>query len=288
MEPLVSIVLPIYNGEKYMRESIESILSQTWTNWELIIMDDCSTDSTAAIAQEYGIADSRIHYYCNTSNLRLPKNLNAGFQLAHGEFLTWTSDDNVYLPNAIEKMVGCLLDNGADFVFASYDTIDTSGNITGTVKVSEDSVCSLVGVNTVGACFLYSRKAQIDTGEYNPNYTLVEDFDYWQRMSVNYAPKVIKEVLYRYRFHDGALTSTMKKEEFNNTLEKMLLTNRPLFGKLDFEQSYYYYLGLSQCRTNLEIENPYAGKLRYYKTIRLFKKRIPAKIKRMLKGKKNG
>ena len=61
MEPLISIVLPIYNGEKYMRMSIDSILSQTYNNWELLIIDDGSTDCTAAIAQDYILKDSRVH-----------------------------------------------------------------------------------------------------------------------------------------------------------------------------------------------------------------------------------
>ena len=79
MEELISIVLPVYNGEKYLRESIDSVLNQTYRNWELIIVDDCSTDSSAKIAKEYTNKDKRIYYYRNENNLRLPRNLNKGF-----------------------------------------------------------------------------------------------------------------------------------------------------------------------------------------------------------------
>ena len=84
MESLISIVLPIYNGEKYMRKSIDSVLAQTYANWELLIIDDGSTDNTAIIAQEYAAKDHRIRYYKNPENMRLPRTLNRGFSLAKG------------------------------------------------------------------------------------------------------------------------------------------------------------------------------------------------------------
>ena len=183
MEPLISIVLPIYNGEKYMRMSIDSILSQTYNNWELLIIDDGSTDCTAAIAQDYILKDSRVHYYKNPENMRLPKTLNRGFSLAKGDFLTWTSDDNYYYPTALETMHNALVQQGKDFAFASCDVINGDGDIVECITVSDAAKKSIVGTNPVGACFLYSRKVYETVGEYDPEMTLVEDFDYWQRSS---------------------------------------------------------------------------------------------------------
>ena len=183
MEPLISIVLPIYNGEKYMRMSIDSILSQTYNNWELLIIDDGSTDCTAAIAQDYILKDSRVHYYKNPENMRLPKTLNRGFSLAKGDFLTWTSDDNYYYPTALETMHNALVQQGKEFAFASCDVINGDGDIVECITVSDAAKKSLVGTNPVGACFLYSRKVYETVGEYDPEMTLVEDFDYWQRSS---------------------------------------------------------------------------------------------------------
>ena len=71
MKDLISIVLPVYNGAKYLRESIDSVISQTYTNWELLILDDCSTDDTAKIANEYVEKDERIHYFLNEKNLKI-------------------------------------------------------------------------------------------------------------------------------------------------------------------------------------------------------------------------
>lgn len=283
MSELISIVLPIYNGEKYMRQSIDSVLSQTYQNWELLIMDDGSTDQTASIAREYASRDSRIHYYKNPQNLRLPRNLNRGFSLAKGAYLTWTSDDNYYYPKALETMYSALKEQKKEFAFASCDVIDGDGKIVECIMVNEHAPKKIVGCNPVGACFLYTRNVYETVGEYDPELTLVEDFDYWQRICMKFEPACISEKLYAYRWHDGALTSTMKKDIFNKTLEKCLLKNRPGFGKLDYVSLYYYYHGLYNCRRNLdEKKNPYRGKYQFYRAYYFLTVRVPNKLRRML------
>lgn len=289
MEELISIVLPVYNGEKYLRESIDSVLAQTYKNWELLIVDDCSTDSSAAIAKEYASKDRRIYYYRNEKNLRLPRNLNKGFRLAKGDYLTWTSDDNKFKPTALEKMYDALKNNqNAQFVFASCRVINSEGEEIEYIMVDDKRKKQIVGHNVVGACFMYTRKAYEEVGEYNPDFTLVEDYDYWQRIYAKFNAVAISDILYEYRWHDGALTSTMKKDAFNKTLEKMLLKNRPLFGKIDTESNYYFYQGLYNCRKNLDDKkNPYKWKYKWYSMIFLFEYRIPGKIKRVIrKGKR--
>ena len=103
--PKVTIVLPTYNGSKYLRNSIESVIDQTYKDWELVIVDDCSTDETFQIANDFKQKDERIIVIHNCINKKLPASLNIGFQNAHGEYFTWTSDDNIYEKDAIEKMV---------------------------------------------------------------------------------------------------------------------------------------------------------------------------------------
>lgn len=286
MNDLISIVLPVYNGEKYLRESIESVIAQTYQAWELLIMDDCSTDGSAEIAKEYEAKDSRIHYYRNEQNLRLPRNLNRGFSLAKGDYLTWTSDDNRYKPQAIEKMHAALVSADAQFVFASCRIIDGDDKEVEYIMVSESSKKKLVGMNPVGACFLYTRKAYETAGEYDPEVALVEDFDYWQRVYTRFGAVTLEEILYEYRWHDGALTSTMRKDTFNRTLEKTLLKNRPAFGKIDLEGKFYYYQGLYNCRKKLnDANNPYKIKYRIYKFLYFVRYRVPRKIARMIRRK---
>ena len=119
MNPKVSIILPTYNGKKYIRESIDSILKQSFTDWELIVVDDCSTDGTAEILKEYVSEDKRISVVHNEINQKLPRSLNIGFSRARGKYLTWTSDDNRYLPDALKVMVEYLDKNAEAMVVRS-------------------------------------------------------------------------------------------------------------------------------------------------------------------------
>ena len=119
--PLVSIILPVYNGQKYLRQAMASCLGQTYKNIELIVVDDCSTDSTPEIVRSF--TDSRVRYIRNEQNQRLPRSLNIGFAQARGEFFTWTSDDNYYRPEAIGRMVEYLQTHQADFVYCDLFVI---------------------------------------------------------------------------------------------------------------------------------------------------------------------
>src|SRR6516164_7318203 len=126
--PLISIVLPTYNGASYLREAIESCLRQTYPNWELILVDDASTDETPSIIAEYLARDSRIATLRNPVNRKLPASLNAGFARARGELLTWTSDDNCYLPEALGEMAAFLKTNpSVDLVYVDFTVIDERG-----------------------------------------------------------------------------------------------------------------------------------------------------------------
>lgn len=211
--PLVSIVLPTYNGEEYISRAIQSIINQTYTNWELIIVNDCSTDSTLEIINNFSKQDSRIKIINNDKNMKLPASLNRGFKEANGEYYTWTSDDNEYYPEAIEKMVNFLdVHREYGMVYAicqllncPKDQIDVWGEIPATVEnLLEFSVCA--------ACFLYRKTVAEEVGEYDTNTFLAEDHDYWLRIRLKYKIANINEVLYKYRLHSKSLTSSNKNK----------------------------------------------------------------------------
>ena len=103
--PKISVILPSYNGERYLAQSIQSVIDQTETDWELIIVNDCSTDSTLEIATKFAKIDRRIKVISNEKNSKLPASLNEGFRRAKGKYLTWTSDDNYYKPDALKKLL---------------------------------------------------------------------------------------------------------------------------------------------------------------------------------------
>lgn len=218
--PAVSIVLPSYNGARYIRESIDSILRQTYTDWELIIIDDCSDDCTLEIAQEYEDQDSRIRVVHNEINMKLPNSLNIGFSYADGKYLTWTSDDNMYLPDALAVMADRLESTDAVMVCADEYAVNDDGARRWDTALSykDDELCRK---NTVGACFLYRREVYDRIGGYDADLFCVEDYDYWMRVKEQFGRiERIESVLYQYRYHEASLSS-MKKEKIRQALIKL-------------------------------------------------------------------
>ena len=214
---LISIVLPVYNGEAYLEESIKSILRQTYSCFELIIVNDCSTDMTETIIRRYMEEDDRIILISNCENQRLPKSLNIGFAVSKGQYLTWTSDDNLYYPEALEKMVNYLKCHKEDgLVYADMNLIDETGRIIGCRKSREGDYYKY---NCIGACFLYKKECKDVVGEYNSERFLVEDYDYWLRIAKSFKIGHLPEFLYKYRFHNNSLTFSRMKQIGERLLE---------------------------------------------------------------------
>ena len=208
MQPLISIILPTYNGEKYIRQSIDSCLSQTFTNFELIIVNDCSTDSTPKIIEEYAAKDSRIKIIHNAHNKKLPLSLNTGFDAATGKYHTWTSDDNYYAPNALQTLYDILQNNNSiDLAYTDYTLIDDDGKIFGkrTFNNIYDSFTNWLGC---GACFLYKAEVYKTNNGYNPSAFLIEDYDFFMRAFLQFQFYYHNAYdLYYYREHPLSLTS---------------------------------------------------------------------------------
>ena len=127
--PLVSIALPVYNGERYLAEAIDSLVAQTYTDFELLIVDNASTDTTAAICEDYAARDPRIRYFRNATNLGVYRNFNKAFQLSSGRYFKWASADDLCHPQLVAKCVQVL--DGDPRVVATYGKtrfIDAEGN----------------------------------------------------------------------------------------------------------------------------------------------------------------
>lgn len=214
---LISIVLPVYNGEVYLAESIQSIINQTYSNFELIIVNDCSSDNTEKIVKDFMSKDGRIILINNKENQRLPKSLNIGFNVAKGKYLTWTSDDNIYHSIALEKMLMYLKTHSSiGMVYADMNLIDKDGNIIGN-RISKDN--DYFKYNCIGACFLYKKECKDVVGEYNPERFLVEDYEYWLRIAKSFKIGHLSEFLYKYRFHNNSLTFSRMKQIGERLLE---------------------------------------------------------------------
>lgn len=207
----VSIVLPVYNGGKHICQSIESVLGQTHSNFELIIVDDCSTDDTPALIQKYAAFDARIKIITNETNLKLPASLNVGFRHAEGDYFSWTSDDNYFKPNAIKTMVDFLEENTEyGMVYCDMTYVDAEGGFLWNHQAHEPD--KLLYGNTVGACFLYRSAIARGIGEYDASLFLAEDYEYWLRIYQTAKIKHLPEDLYYYRRHNKSLTETRENE----------------------------------------------------------------------------
>ncbi len=204
-EPLVTIVLPTYNGSRFLEEAIGSCLAQSYTGFELIIVDDASTDSTPQIIARFQELDRRIRSVRHATNLGLPAALNTGFAISRGELLTWTSDDNLYRPNALAVLVDFMKCNPEfDIVYAGFSYVNDQGKVIG--RHPALPVEELTYRNTVGACFLYRRIVYEKLGGYDVNAVQVEDYDFWLRALGSFRFHALAEDLYFYRVHKAALS----------------------------------------------------------------------------------
>jgi len=272
-QPLVSVVLPTYKRAHLLRYAVDSVLAQTYPNIELIIVDDCSPDDTPAVAQQ--IVDPRVRYNRNKTNLKLPATLNRGVSLSQGDYLTWTSDDNLFTPRAIEKMVERLRAGDCEFVFADYfDYADLDADTGRPVDAIHEKLPFppvLEKVNRIGACFLYTRNVYETIGDYDTELFLVEDYDYFIRISKRFAICHIPEPLYYFRRFDESLfcsrfheikaadmlvryrNGLLSKEQAVDTLvttilsSRAQLTNRPLrIAKRVADMGYWRFQKLYQ------------------------------------------
>ena len=220
----VSIVLPIYNGADYMRDAIESCLEQTYRNIELVIVDDCSTDETPIILEAYK-RHPKVNIIRHEVNAKLPAALNTGFAHTTGDYLTWTSDDNLFAPTAIEKMVKYLNDHlGIRFVYTDYYLIDEAGE---QIRLVSAGPPSHLEKRCAITSFLYRREVYETVGDYETDLFRVEDYDYWLRVNEKFKIAWYPKALYYYRRHASSLTGT---DHLENRADMFDQVNTRFFG----------------------------------------------------------
>lgn len=128
-EKLVSIITPTYNCAEFIAATINSVLAQTYKNWEMIIVDDCSSDNTSAIVEKYTKSDSRIRYHVLETNSGAAVARTTAMQLATGSYMAFLDSDDIWHPQKLEKQMNWMLENGHAFSCTSYEQIDESGNL---------------------------------------------------------------------------------------------------------------------------------------------------------------
>lgn len=146
MNDLVSIICPSYNCGRFVSKTIESVLNQTYNNWELLIADDYSNDNTLAIVNAYMKLDSRVRYICNGSNLGAAVTRNNAIKRAKGRWIAFLDSDDLWSPTKLEKQVLFMEENGYAFSYTCYEEMDSEGISTG-VSIGGPSKITKLGMS---------------------------------------------------------------------------------------------------------------------------------------------
>lgn len=250
MNPKVSILIPTYNYAHYIGEAIESALNQTYTDFELIIIDDQSKDNTDEVVARY-LSDPRVSYHKNKFNLGLAGNFNEALKYATGEYIKYLLADDVFHPTLLEKMVPVMDEHPTVMLVTSkremFGTKTKSSNLPLTHLQKGETViyASLKekAGNWIGEpTTVMFRKSALKIGLFNTKYTCLVDWDMWLRILTAGDCFIIPETLSYFRVHDTQ-ASRLIMNDYKYTFEdyefyKIIKTDNPLsldLSKLDLD-----------------------------------------------------
>jgi len=205
MHPLVSVIIPVYNGTNFLGQAIESVLSQSYPHFELIVVDDGSTDQTWSIIEAYG---SRLRGL-RKENGGVASALNLGIQKAKGDYIAWLSHDDLFLPNKLERQIEFLRSySHFKACYSDYYDIDENGMLIKGItcpwyprQIALQKMFADAYIN--GSTMLIERSCFDDIGLLNTLYRYVQDTEMWLRILSKYEVGRVPENLLKYRRHPG-------------------------------------------------------------------------------------
>ncbi len=189
MKPDISVIMSVYNGETYLEEAIESVIKQTFDNWELVIINDCSTDSTEKILSDFSSRDERIKVHTNEVNLKLPTSLNKAISLCNGKYIARMDADDICLPDRFEKQYKFMEENG-DIALSSckFMTVKNGVYAAGGAggRCDFEAIKSLLLVtNPILHPGVIARAEVLKQYNYDTTLTCTEDLELWTRFAAN-------------------------------------------------------------------------------------------------------
>lgn len=211
-QPKVSILLPTYNGVAFLSAAIESVLNQSFSNFELIIADDGSSDGTREIAANFAQSDARIRFTINTKNLGLFENYNYCISLCQGEYIKPFAQDDVLAPNALSRMIEvldqqpdvALVSAAREYITGDGEHVETVRRFSETTRLCADEAIAdnlFSFSNWIGEpCAVMFRREHAGSG-FCTDYCHYGDIEYWLRLLENGAYMFLPEVLVRFRAH---------------------------------------------------------------------------------------
>lgn len=214
-QPVVSVIVPVYNGEKYIMQTLSSLTSQRFQDYEIIVVDDGSTDNTQKLVKHFYF-DRRLRMV-SKENGGTGSALNMGHSLARGKYATWCSADNIYLPNFLLELVVALQQCEQEklpieFVYSDFAYMDAQGNkIKDLVHEKPQTREDLANGYDLGISFMYTMNLWRKTGLFWPN--ICEDYEWAVRAAQHTHFGLIKSVLSAYRVHPNQISGNRKDEE---------------------------------------------------------------------------
>lgn len=227
--PRVTVLMPVYNGERYLSEAVESILAQSFTDFEFLIIDDGSSDGTAALLDTYH--DSRIRRVENEKNLGLIATLNRGLDLSCGEYIARMDCDDISLPRRLEKQVAFLDSNQNIGVCGTWFKKFGAVNKVLRWHTDPDAIRSgLIFTSTLGHPTVMMRRELFRKHAlyYDPAYIHAEDHALWVRASRFMLFANLGEVLLLYRVHPNQVSERMSETQLNSAAKLCLQQLRAL------------------------------------------------------------
>lgn len=240
--PRVSILMPVYNAGQYLSTALDSILSQSFRDWELILINDGSTDDSESIIMQYD--DERIYYIKNTINLKLIKTLNKGIDYCGGQYIARMDADDICHPDRLKQQVE-FLDSHPEYLMCgtSASVIDHNGKKTG--KIHNLTKNDYLQINLMfSPSFIHPsmliRREVLQQNRYNENYKHVEDYELWCRIAKQGKVANIDAELMEYRWHDSNISVVHNKVQ-EELKDKIIKDEIGRLGIITTEEELHYH-----------------------------------------------
>lgn len=243
--PLVSIIMPTFNSERFLKETIESILNQTYTNWELLITDDGSTDNTIKLIKDYQAFEKRIHLFTLSENSGAAIARNNGIKFSKGEYIAFLDSDDLWHPKKIEKQLHLMEINNSLFSHTSYELYDENSN-----ALYIKSKCNkwigfneLVKYNWIGTSTVIYNANLLDK-HYMPDLRNRQDWALWINL-IRKSEKAlfVDEPLTKYTVRLNSISSNKAKLiKFHWVIYRKIVKYNILTSVLYLIQNLYYHL----------------------------------------------
>ena len=206
MRDLVSIIMPAYNPGRFLRESVNSVLAQTYTEWELIIVDDCSTDDGDAVAATF--SDPRIRYLKNETNSGAAVSRNRALREARGRWIAFLDSDDVWYPEKLEKQIAFMEENAYAFSYTNYvemdeESRDTGVFVTGPARISKAGMYNYCWPGCLTVMYDVEVVGLIQIADIKKN----NDYAMWLKVIKKENCYLLPETLARYRKRAGSISN---------------------------------------------------------------------------------